>query len=105
MNLKDTAKSLRAEAKRLEDQVKKLREAAAILDPPPKRDRAAKARAALAAKRAEAKTQTSPALPNGEPTSPVKLDLGTAGRTSHPSDPDARALRERLVHTTGGEAA
>jgi hypothetical protein len=27
--------------------------------------------------------------------------LGTAGRTRHPGDPDALALREALVHTTG----
>jgi len=49
---------------------------------------------------------------NGGATSPIKyhpvkfstpattLGLGTAGRTSHPSDPDAEAIRDDLVHTT-----
>ena len=49
---------------------------------------------------------------NGGKTSPIKyhpikpksnattLGLGTAGRTSHPSDPDAEAIRDDLVHTT-----
>jgi hypothetical protein len=38
---------------------------------------------------------------SGGQVSPTRLDMGTAGRTAHPDDPDARALRERLVHTEG----
>jgi hypothetical protein len=34
----------------------------------------------------------------------ARLELGTGGHTAHPDDPDAAALRDSAVHTTGAAA-
>jgi uncharacterized protein DUF4314 len=92
------ARRPRREAKRLRAEADRLIKAAAILDPDHRhrQKQAAKAREALAEKRAAEKASGN----GGKSPRPTVLPLGTAGRTSHPGDPDDSALRESLVHTT-----
>lgn len=91
MNLRDTAQEMRAEARRLKEEASRLERAAKVLDPKPVQ-RAAKAREALAKKRASNGG-------NGR-RSGHTIDLGTGARTTR-TDPDAEEVRRSLVHTTG----
>ena len=95
MDIKKMAADLRKQAALFEADAAKLRRAADVLAP----DRMAKAREAKAAKAAERRTLGSGRQGNG--SEPVTLPLGTAGRTSHPNDPDATAMRQSLVHSEG----
>lgn len=84
----DIAKDLRAQAAT-------LIEAANVLDPPKlKRRRRTKLEITKAQQRGNGRKRFD------SPKEKLKLDLGTRGRTSHPTDPDAQALAESLVHTT-----
>jgi hypothetical protein len=92
VDAKKIAKDMRAEATR-------LMKAADILDPP-----VAAAKPRKRAKRSDAgkprntSTQAVPSQTRHKQS--TTLPLGTAGRTSHPRDPDAEAIRDRLAYTT-----
>ena len=102
----ELAADLRAHAAR-------LNAGADILDPPrkpkPKRRRRRKQRKVEATvkddveqalEQVERAGNSLAAMREGARRAGVTLELGTRGRTSHPSDPDAEAIAEALAHTT-----
>jgi hypothetical protein len=110
MNIAKTARELRDEAKRLRARADAAEAAADALDPPkpkPRRRRTRKATATPPAPTPGVEPGESIAARIGEPQpagQALVLALGTAGHTAHPSDPDAEALRDSLVHTTEAPA-